>query len=448
MIIQPRRSVYNRIVFSAIAVSLVLVFALWLLTDHAIRTAIEDATQRSVDVDLAGLVDIYASGGEAELRQRISDRLALIPSDGSVPHYLLADGSRTRIVGDLGEWPALDPDISERGRIAIGVDSNALARATRLAPDLHLVVARETADSKPILRQVGLVFLLGGGLFVVIVAILGRLAALRLQTRIERINSSFRDREADEMIRSMPTTPTDEIDELAVHSAAVLSRVTGLMEAYRDTTERVAHEIRTPLMHLDGKLVKALASNPASAVEERLAEARQDIRRLIQLLESLLDIAANKARKGEITGLASTDLSLLTERICELYADSAEESGHVFPWDIVPGVELPVEEAQFARLVTNLLDNAFKYVPAGGEVRLSLEPGPKLVVQDSGPGIAPEERQKIFERFYRGKSGTQDAQGNGLGLALAQAIAIRHGLEIELEDTMMGACFVVARRDG
>jgi signal transduction histidine kinase len=169
---------------------------------------------------------------------------------------------------------------------------------------------------------------------------------------------------------------------------------------------------------------------------------------LIQLLESLLDIAANKARKGEITGLASTDLSLLTERICELYADSAEESGHVFSWDIVPGVELPVEEAQFARLVTNLLDNAFKYVPAGGEVRLSLEPGPKLVVQDSGPGIAPEERQKIFERFYRGKSGTQDAQGNGLGLALAQAIAIRHGLEIELEDTMMGACFVVARRDG
>jgi signal transduction histidine kinase len=199
---------------------------------------------------------------------------------------------------------------------------------------------------------------------------------------------------------------------------------------------------------LDGKLVKALASSPATRVEEKLTEARKDIRRLIRLLESLLDIAANKARKGEILGLTNTDLSVLTERICELYADSAEESGHAFSWDIAPGVELPVEEAQFARLVTNLLDNAFKYVPSGGEVRLSLEPGPRLVVEDNGPGIEPEERQRIFERFYRGKCGTDDAQGNGLGLALAQAIAIRHGLEIALEDTTSGACFVVARRDG
>lgn len=382
------------------------------------------------------------------MRRRIADRLALIPSDGSVPHYLLADGARMRIVGDLAAWPALDPAISERGRIAIGVDTTALARATRLAPDLHLVVARETADSRPILRQVGAVFLLGGGLFVIIVAILGRLAALRLQTRIERINSTFRNQEADAMLQSMPTVPNDEIDELAVHSAAVLARMKGLMEAYRDTTERVAHEIRTPLMHLDGKLVKALASSPATRVEEKLTEARKDIRRLIRLLESLLDIAANKARKGEILGLTNTDLSVLTQRICELYADSAEESGHAFSWDIAPGVELPVEEAQFARLVTNLLDNAFKYVPSGGEVRLSLEPGPRLVVEDNGPGIEPEERQRIFERFYRGKCGTDDAQGNGLGLALAQAIAIRHGLEIALEDTTSGASFVVARRDG
>src|SRR3546814_12826752 len=86
------------------------------------------------------------------------------------------------------------------------------------------------------------------------------------------------------------------------------------------------------------------------------------------MLESPLDIAASKARQGDRHGLRPVDLSDLVTRICELYADSAEESGHDFGWTVEPGVIFRGEEVQLSQLVTNLLDNAFKYVHAGGRV--------------------------------------------------------------------------------
>ena len=198
-------------------------------------------------------------------------------------------------------------------------------------------------------------------------------------------------------------------------------------------------------MHLDNKLVKALKADPGEAAGNRLLEAREDIRRLVGMLESLLDIASSKARRGDRHGLAPVDLSALVGRIGELYAASAEDSGHAFTCRAAPGVAIEGEQTQLTRMITNLLDNAFKYVPPGGSVALELKPGPVLIVRDDGPGIAPEERETVFRRFHRGSSGAGDTQGAGLGLALAAAIAERHGLAIRLDDTPEGACFVVSR---
>lgn len=95
---------------------------------------------------------------------------------------------------------------------------------------------------------------------------------------------------------------------------------------------------------------------------------------------------------------------------------------------------------QLNRLVSNLLDNAIKYVPAGGTVRLSLEPGPRIAVSDDGPGVPEARREAIFDRFAR--ADRSDASGHGLGLALSRAIAERHGLTLRLADGERGASFV------
>lgn len=430
----------------AILLSLALLLALWLVTDQTIRTTTANSARRAVDVDLAGLADIYATGGRAELERRIADRLAITPSDGSTPHYLLADAKGGRIVGDIPQWPALDANVSESGSIRIGQNIQAFARATRLAPDLQLVVAREAGDNGPLLRQVGLVFLGGGAIFILLVGGFGRSAANRLHWRIERVNDAFRDPGDERLANLGAGEDGDEIDELSRHSYAALARQKRLIEAYRDASDQVAHEIRTPLMHLDSRLTKALTGRPDQEVSAQLVEGRNDIKRLVAMLESLLDIAASKARQGDRHGLKPLDLSLLVRRICELYADSAEESGHVFSWAIAPGVQFDGEETQISQMITNLLDNALKYVPAGGRIRLMLTAGPVLTVEDDGPGIPEADRDKIFERFHRSPANKADAPGCGLGLALVRAIAERHELTITLASSEKGARFVVQKQ--
>ncbi|KPP92908.1 HAMP domain-containing sensor histidine kinase [Erythrobacter sp. HL-111] len=435
---EARRSIFTRIVAAAIALSLVLLALLWWFTHQTVAATIERAAAAEVDVDLAGLVDIHASGGQEELAARIADRIALTPSEGSAPHYLLADDAGRRIAGDLAQWPDLDPMVSESGVIAIGANSRGYARAVQLAPDLRLVVARTTDLKAPVLLGIAFSFAAGGAVFVALVALGGRFAALGLARRIERINLAFR--EPEEAARLLPARPEggDEIDELTARSAAALARVGDLVEAYRDTSEQLAHEIRSPLAHLDNRLVQALAADPAPAVAARLLEARAEIRRVVRTLESLLDIAASKARRGDRAGLGPVDLSRMVTAICELYAGSAEEAGLELDWRLAPGVVIEGDERQLSRLVTNMLDNAIKYVPAGGRVEVTLEPGPVLVVADDGPGIDPGDGERVFERFYRGRAGAGEAPGSGLGLALARAIAERHDLALTLEPPREG----------
>ncbi|GAB4475725.1 MAG: hypothetical protein OHK0018_06480 [Erythrobacter tepidarius] len=446
--IEARRSIFSRLVAGAIVLSLVLLAGLWWLTHQTVSSTLQEAARAEVDVDLAGLADIYATGGTAELQARIADRIALTPVEGSTSHYLLADDSGRRIAGDLAQWPPLDPAVSESGIITIGTNSRGFARAVQLGPNLRLVVARGIDIEAPVLSSIAMAFAGGGVVFIALVALLGRFAALGLQRRIERINLAFREPQDGAGLAAAGRIDGDEIDELTAHSGAALARVNDLLAAYKDTSEQLAHEIRTPLSYLDNRLVKALAQKPDPAIAEKLAEARSEIRRIVQTLESLLDIAASKANRGDRSGLAPVDLSALVTGICELYAGSAEEAGLALDWTIAPGVTINGDERQLGRLVTNMLDNALKYVPRGGNVAITLEPGPVLVVADDGPGVDPQDRERIFDRFYRGRGKGEQTSGSGLGLALARAIAERHGLTLTLEEPAAdgpgGAVFRIA----
>jgi len=437
-VITAQRSIFSRLVAAAIILSLVLLAGLWWLARESVSATLQNAAAAEVDVDIAGLADIYASGGEAELAARIGDRLALTPMDGSAAHYLLSNGRGQVIAGDLAQWPPLDATKSQSGVIALPDKTRAFARAVQLGPDLKLVVARPVDLEAPVLSGLALVFAGGGAVFIALVALLGRLAARRLARRIEEINLAFREPQAAAGLIAVGSAPGDEIDELAAHSAAALARVNDLLAAYKDASEQLAHEIRTPLSHLDNRLVKALGEQPEPRIAERLADARGEIRRIVQTLESLLDIAASKAHRGDRSGLAPVNLSALVRSICELYAGSAEEAGLELHWNVAPDVAIMGDDRQLSRLMTNMLDNALKYVPAGGRIAVSLEAGPVLVVADDGPGIDPRDRARIFDRFYRGRGLGEETSGSGLGLALAQAIAERHGLAIRLDDRLPG----------
>ncbi|MBD3730159.1 MAG: HAMP domain-containing histidine kinase [Sphingomonadales bacterium] len=397
--------------------------------------------EENTATDIAGLVDIYASGGRAELLQRLNDRYEVENIDGRQAHYLLSGTGGTRISGDVPHWPSLNPAISERGFVKLPDGTPVYARSAHLDENLDLLVAREySADRRAMLLTVA-VFLLTGLVIVLGVIALARATSQRLSQRVEGINALFRE-PADARLESLATLPDrpDEIDELACHSAETLARQGRLLRMHKHMSDNVAHEIRTPLMHLDQKLVKALAAAADGGEATALGQARSDIRGIAGLLDSLLDIASNEARRGDRAGLETVDLSAMVEQIAELYEGSFEDAGLALTTEIAPGVSFAAEPMQVTRLISNLLDNAIKYVPRGGMVQLALQPGPRLIVSDNGPGVPPDRREAIFDRFVRADRG--DASGHGLGLALARAIAERHGLALYLADSDDGATFV------
>ena len=437
----PLRASRSIVAGSAIAATLIATSAvavLFIVTFSVMSSALTQSLAATVDADLAGLADIHATSGRRELIARIGDRQTMTSIEGQPTHYLLTQRGQI-LAGDVRQWPALSAARSEQGYVTVdGVRS--YARATRLAPELDLLVARDTSRESAILLRLIVAFLLSGVTIIAAVALVAWWRFRQLSHRLARINDAFRQADGEAIDALRGELRDDEIGALARHSGGALARQVSLLDAQRLVSDHVAHELRTPLLHLDGRLRGLLANDPPDATAEVLARARSDIRRITTMLDSLLDIASSEANRGNAAGLTSFDLAATAADIAELYRSSIDEAGLRFETSITGGVTMVGEPMQISRLLANLLDNAIKYVPSGGLVSLTVNEGPIVIISDDGPGIPPELRPTIFERFSRGREPGR-SPGHGLGLALARAIAARHDLVLTLEESEKGCRF-------
>lgn len=423
--------------FTLAALSLLFGVTLW-----ESWNAVERSLSTTVDTDIAGLVDIYATSGEAELLARLGDRSTMVSLDGRQARYMVVRPDGTLLAGNIKEWPTLGAGLSEAGFLTLSDGTRVFARATRLSPELDLLVARTYArDANALLRLV-LLF----GVTAMLIALAGwwlsRRAAGRLRRRIGAITAAFQSAESGRDANLPDSEFDDEIGELATFSTRSIARSTNLARTHRHMSDHIAHEIRTPLTHLDSRLVSALRGLPPESDPGVIEQCRRDIRGVVAMLDSLLDIASSEARVGDLAGLTEVDLAMLATDLAELYAGSAEDAGLTLRTFIEPGVTIMGEPMQLTRLLSNLLDNALKYVPRGGQVTLSVAAGPVITVKDDGPGIAPALRPLVFERFRTGQA-PLGKTSHGLGLALARAIALRHGLRIALVPSGTGAHFMI-----
>ena len=437
-----RRSIFARLVGWAIIVTIAGAAVLLAVTLGESWSATERSLSATVDTHIAGLADIYASGGEAELRARLEDRSALVGIAGRPAHYLLARPDGTRVAGNLEEWPELSARNSEQGFVTLPSGGAVYARATMLAPDLQLLVARDYSRDRALLWRLALTFVAAAAAIALFVWLVGRSAANTLAQRVARINEGYRVFERGGEPAEASPQPRDEIGELAEHSSRSLHRLAALARTHRHMSDQIAHEIRTPLTHLDARLVATMRALPENADRAPLEAARENVRGIVSMLDSLLDIAASEARVGDPAGLERFDLSELAENIGELYAGSAEDAGIALKCDVAPGVTMLGDATQISRLISNLLDNALKHGPSGGRIVLAISPGPVISVSDDGPGVPAALRPVIFDRFRSGPP-VEGKSSHGLGLALAQAIALRHDMTISLLPSAQGAHFVV-----
>ncbi|HEX7748049.1 MAG TPA: ATP-binding protein [Bordetella sp.] len=221
-----------------------------------------------------------------------------------------------------------------------------------------------------------------------------------------------------------------EIRPFVVAINRLLARVSRSMQAQRRFVADAAHELRSPLTALSlqaERLADAEMSDPA---HERLAELRLGIERGRKLLDQLLSLARAQSAAAPA---APISVQGIYRRVLEDLMPLAQAKGIDVGVEGTQDAQVPSSELDMIALVRNLVDNAIRYTPEGGRVDLSVhvsQEGAVLRIQDTGPGIAPTERERVFDSFYRTLGSEQP--GSGLGLAIVKAIVDRIGANVQL----------------
>ena len=248
--------------------------------------------------------------------------------------------------------------------------------------------------------------------------------------------------EAGEIGHRLPVRPGgDEFDRLARRINTALDRVQGLMQALRQVTDDIAHDLRTPLGRLRQRLESALRTAEADADWRATTEgAIRDAEQMLDVFAALLRIA--QAESGaRRAAFARFDLSAVVEAAAEVHAPAAEGRGQTLEVRVAPGVSIVGDRDLVTQMASNILDNAVKHGRSGGriDVQLTARPagGAVLTVTDDGPGIPTEARAAVLRRFHR-LDAARATPGTGLGLALVKAVADLHGMALTLGDAGPG----------
>ena len=261
---------------------------------------------------------------------------------------------------------------------------------------------------------------------------------------VERARRDVAHRAADDFSPLADTGLPDEVRPLVDELNLLFGRVRGAFDAQKNFVADAAHELRSPLTALR---LQAQALRPQSRVDETPAEREaaitrlnQGIDRAIRLVEQLLVLAREES--GSAPSAPAADDLVDLQEVVKLTVADVLPPARLKQIDVGMATELhavPVlvhgQPEALRVLLRNLLDNAVKYTPAGGRVDVSLEAGQegaRLLVEDSGPGIAQQDRERVYDRFFRA-SGTASEAGSGLGLSIVQVIASRHRARLQLD---------------
>jgi two-component system OmpR family sensor kinase len=250
---------------------------------------------------------------------------------------------------------------------------------------------------------------------------------------VDRVRSQVASRQADDLSPVSESGLPDEVQPLVRELNLLFGRVRTAFDAQQNFVGDAAHELRTPLAALKLQAQSLDRADSPEARKVAVARIMAGIERATRLVEQLLVLARQEASAAGGVKTQPVQIDGLARRAVADMVSVAQAKGVDLGLQQSDGATVQGQPEALNILVRNLVDNAIKYTPGGGTVDVSVRAtsqGSVLCVEDSGPGIPPEERERVFDRFYR--IAGSEAQGSGLGLAIIKSIAERHGAKLEL----------------
>ncbi|SMP49820.1 ATP-binding protein [Noviherbaspirillum suwonense] len=290
-------------------------------------------------------------------------------------------------------------------------------------------------------------------IFAPLMALLIWLLVDRALRPVQRLAQEVRQRDAGSLAPLAEHGLPSEVQPVAHAINALLARLKLAFDSQRAFVADAAHELRSPLTALRLQLQLLTRAPDAESRRDAAARLEQGVERATRLIEQLLT-AARTGPGENVQQMQAVDLGELARQAVADVWPQAEARRTAIALDApgapgAPDKAIVTGDADALRiLLRNLLDNAIRYTPEGGRVDVSVarqQEALLLAVDDSGPGIPPDERERAFQRFYRGQREAGDGIGSGLGLAIVAGIAARHGAAVALLDSALGGLRVELR---
>ena len=408
--------------------------------DHdIIRATLREYASR---YELGGLPALQRSV-ELEERTGSEERLfvRVLGPDADALFVRMPPGWRGYAFEDLGD------DGGGGGGAAHGRRAVLEVASARLADGTILQVGKSNEIRLALLRQfqliVGLVSIGALAIGVLGGLVLTRSTVQPIYDLIAVVQRTIRTGRTDTRVR-VRSSPGDAVDELSALFNTMLDRINSLIAAMGESLDNVAHDLRTPLARLRGIAERALQSGDPAA-REALADCLEESDRILSMLNTLMDISEAETGALQLRREPVALRQLLAEAV-ELYEDVADAKQIAVTLEPGPDITLSGARDRLRQVFANLLDNAIKYTPPGGKVRIAADADSseaRVAIEDTGGGIAPEHLPRIWDRLYRADS-SRSERGLGLGLSLVKAYVEAHGGEVEARsEPGRGSTFIV-----
>ena len=429
-----RLTVWYTLTFAVCLSAMLIVFY------YQLKVAVFAGIDGVILQEMGELREWYATRGLENVAEQLELEARELGTNKAVFRIIRADGSELA-ASDRSQWtevPVQPEKINQALRLgnkavpsSLKIGTNNAVRSIYLALDDKLLVhgVGSLTDEIRLLRRYRLMLIFGGFLVTLLAALVGFFMARRAMSRVKELTSTAQRIHEGRLEERVPLRQVhDEIDHLGQVFNRMVDRMEQLVSRMKQMMDDIAHELRSPIARIRGSAELALMNKQSTDDTQQLAAVTiEELDKMLGLVNTMLDISEADADVANHRA-EPVDVAQLLSDAVELFEPVAEQKQITLTLDHIGCFESLGNKQKLQLAFSNILDNAIKYTPAGGNVQIFqpvTEPN-SVVIRDSGVGIAADDVPRVFERFFR-SGAVLSEPGSGLGLSLTKAVVQSHG---------------------